>query len=94
MKKINLREIKEVLSERELRDVKGGSESGVEKCCRCTITARFCDGGTYTIDDGLFCGHVGSTNCYHILDQWLIFYGNSGVFCGISSTDCQMPLWY
>ena len=110
METISFRGIMEPLTEKEMKLVKGGDNNPIEddsslpinegrgngKCCTCTVVTSFCDDGSPYQIDGLFCGHIGSTNCYHILQQWMDFYtgfGPNSSFCGIYSSNCKKLNW-
>ena len=83
MKKINLRGLSEILSEKELKNVMGGS-GDYGNCYSCSITAYFCDGGSHDVS-GVFCGSDGQASQEILLD-WL--KGTNDVFCSFTTPSC------
>ena len=67
LKKIHLKGVSEILSEKELKNVLGGKRDTV---CKCTFFAPFCEGeGGYQANGALF-GGGNDDDCYTILQSW------------------------
>jgi len=101
-KYLNLRGISEILSEKEMRKVVGasggGTGSGFGPCCRCDVTAFYCDNGdlevtgTEKIENGLFCGSSGQS-CSDIIYSWTEFYNGIGTYCASPEYSCTQISW-
>jgi len=73
LKRIRIRGLSKVLSEKELRNVIGGGYAGYSECCHCSYIIIFADGFTLS-GDGVFCGNQGCTGhncCWDAAEEWM-----------------------
>ena len=64
--KINLRGLQRVLSEKDLKNVMGGSvdPENLPHCCYCSFDYEI-DGERFTSPGGWVCGDPGDSDCYN-----------------------------
>ena len=73
MKKINVRSVSDILSDKQLKKVFGGygnGPGGWSECCQVAYTYYWSDGAAPGGGVDWFCGSAGVSDCGHAVLQW------------------------